>query len=342
MKNILVTGGAGYIGSHTCVELIKKGYNVIVIDNYSNSSSEPIKRVEKLLSNEIRFYKCDVRDKEELSKIFSENSIDAVIHFAGLKSVGESCKIPLEYYNNNIYGLIVLCEIMKNFNVKNLVFSSSATVYGDNNPPYKEDMPSGLLTNPYGRTKYFIEQILIDLIKSDKSFNISILRYFNPIGAHESGTIGEDPSGIPNNLMPYILKVAVGVLPELVVFGGDYDTPDGTCIRDYIHVVDLSKGHLCALNKLFSSKGGLEIYNLGTGKGYSVLELINIFQKVSGVKLNYSIGSRRAGDLAICFADSSKARIELGWKPQYNIEKMCEDSWRWQTMNPKGYQNGES
>lgn len=339
MKSVLVAGGAGYIGSHTCVELIKNNYNVIIVDNFSNSSVETISRIEKLVGGKIKFYKYDVREKEKLSKIFSENNIDAVIHFAGLKAVGESCKIPLDYYDNNIYGLITLCEVMKKFNVKNLVFSSSATVYGDNNPPYKESMVAGLITNPYGRTKYFIEQILMDLSKSDEDFNISILRYFNPIGAHESGTIGEDPRGIPNNLMPYILKVAAGTLPQLIVFGNDYNTPDGTCIRDYVHVVDLSKGHVKALEKIFNSKGEIQIYNLGTGRGYSVLELINTFQKVSKVKLNYSIGPRREGDLSVCFADISKAKNELNWKPQYDIDKMCEDSWRWQIMNPKGYIN---
>lgn len=336
MRSVLVTGGAGYIGSHTCVELLNSGYEVIVIDNFMNSSYEPMKRVEEITGKKIKFFEGDVRNKDFLRDIFSTNNIDSVIHFAGLKAVGESCSLPLEYYDNNLYGLIVLCEVMKEFNVKKLVFSSSATVYGNNKPPYNENMSSGLITNPYGRTKYMIEQILSDLSRADDKWGILILRYFNPIGAHESGKIGEDPQGIPNNLMPYILKVAVGELPELKVFGDNYATPDGTCIRDYIHVVDLSRGHVSALKKL-SEFEGVDIYNLGTGKGCSVLELINKFEKASHIRLNYSIGDRRDGDLPVCFADTSKAESELNWKAEYNIERMCEDSWRWQINNPRGY-----
>lgn len=338
MSNILVTGGAGYIGSHTCVELINSGYNVIIVDNFINSTLEAIKRIEKVTGKKIQFYKCDIRDKKSLENIFSSNSIDAVIHFAGLKAVGESCVFPLKYYNNNIYGLIVLCEVMEKFDVRNLVFSSSATVYGDNPTPYNESMSLGAITNPYGRTKCIIEQILSDLSGSNKMWSMAILRYFNPIGAHESGEIGEDPQGIPNNLMPYILKVALGQLEKLTIFGGDYDTKDGTCIRDYIHVSDLSRGHVSALKKVFSSKG-VNVYNLGTGKGCSVLELVNKFEKVAGIKLNYVIGPRRDGDLPVCFADTSKAERELGFKAMYDINRMCRDSWRWQTKNPKGYKN---
>ena len=336
MKNILITGGAGYIGSHTCVELLNCGYEIIVIDNFVNSSYESIKKVEEITEKKIRFFEGDIRNKNFLKDVFSKNDIHAVIHFAGLKAVGESCKKPLEYYDNNLYGLIVLCEVMKEFNVKNLIFSSSATVYGDNRPPYNETMKPGLITNPYGRTKYMIEQVLFDLSRSDNLWNIIILRYFNPIGAHGSGKIGEDPQGIPNNIMPYILKVAVGELPIFTVFGGDYETPDGTCIRDYIHVVDLARGHVSALKKLMQIHG-IQIYNLGTGKGCSVLELINTFEKVSGVHLRFSVGARREGDLPVCFADVSKAKSELKWEAKYDIKKMCEDSWRWQVNNPKGY-----
>ncbi len=336
MKKILVTGGAGYIGSHTCVELLKNGYEVVVIDNLCNSMKEAIKRVEKIAGKNIVFYDSDIRDKQCLKNIFSQNKIDAVLHFAGLKSVGESCKKPLEYYDSNVYGTIVLCEIMKEFGVKNLVFSSSATVYGENTVPYNETMSRGRITNPYGKTKAMIEEILEDLQKSDNDFNISILRYFNPIGAHESGLIGENPVGVPNNIMPYISQVACGKLSKLTVFGNDYDTKDGTCIRDYIHVVDLAKGHIKALKRLFE-KGGISKYNLGTGKGYSVLELIEAFEKASGVKVKYEFGKRRSGDIAMCYASVEKAKEELDWEAEYGIIKMCEDSWNWQKNNPNGY-----
>ena len=336
MKKILVTGGAGYIGSHTCVELLKNGYEVVVIDNLRNSMKEAIKRVEKIAGKNIIFYDSDIRDKQCLKNIFSQNKIDAVLHFAGLKSVGESCKKPLEYYDSNVYGTIVLCEIMKEFGVKNLVFSSSATVYGENTVPYNETMSRGRITNPYGKTKAMIEEILEDLQKSDNDFNISILRYFNPIGAHESGLIGENPVGVPNNIMPYISQVACGKLSKLTVFGNDYDTKDGTCIRDYIHVVDLAKGHIKALKRLFE-KGGISKYNLGTGKGYSVLELIEAFEKASGVKVKYEFGKRRSGDIAMCYASVEKAKEELDWEAEYGIIKMCEDSWNWQKNNPNGY-----
>ena len=338
MNTVLVTGGAGYIGSHTCIELLESGYGVVALDNFANSSLEPIKRVEEITQRKIKFYKGDIRDKSLLREIFSENSINAVIHFAGLKAVEESCRLPLKYYNNNVYGSISLFEAMEEFNIKNLIFSSSATVYGKNLPPYNEVMPKGLITNPYGQTKCMVEQILCDLSKSNKNWSIVILRYFNPIGAHESGKIGEDPKGIPNNLMPYILKVAVGALPELKIFGGDYETPDGTCIRDYIHIVDLAKGHLNALEKSFKDRG-LSVYNLGTGKGCSVLELVKKFEEASGQKIRYSIVGRREGDIPICFADVSKAERELLWKAKYDIKRMCEDSWRWVKDNPKGYKN---
>lgn len=336
MGSVLVTGGAGYIGSHTCVELLECGREVIVIDNFVNSSYESIKRVQDITGKKMKFFEGDMRDRDFLRSVFSENEVDSVIHFAGLKAVGESCEVPLEYYDNNLNSLIALCETMAGFNVKKLVFSSSATVYGDNQPPYNENMKPGLITNPYGRTKYMAEQILSDLSISDGEWSILILRYFNPIGAHESGKIGEDPKGIPNNLMPYILKVAIGELPELKVFGGDYKTPDGTCIRDYIHVVDLAEGHISALKKLGKFRG-FDIYNLGTGKGCSVLELINKFEKVCKINLNYSVGDRRDGDLPVCFADTSKAEKQLNWKAKYDIGRMCEDSWRWQISNPKGY-----
>lgn len=333
---ILVTGGAGFIGSHTCVELLNSGYEVVVIDNFSNSSIESVLRVERITNKKIKLYECDIRDKNSLSTVFKENAIDTVIHFAGLKSVGESCVNPLEYYENNVCGSVVLLETMKNFNVKRFVFSSSATVYGKNAVPYNESMKTGDVSNPYGRTKYMIEEILKDLFDSDNDWKIILLRYFNPIGAHESGLIGEDPSGIPNNLMPYISRVAVGKLPKLTVFGGDYETPDGTCIRDYIHVVDLARGHIKAIEKL-SSINDVQAYNLGTGRGYSVLELINAFEKTTGEKINYSIGSRRLGDLKEVYADTSKAEKELGWIAKYDVNKMCEDTWRWQKNNPDGY-----
>jgi len=333
---ILVTGGAGYIASHTNLELLEAGYDVVAVDNLSNSSSESIKRVEKLTGKKIKFYENDILDKEALTTIFGQEKIDAVIHFAGLKAVGESCKIPLQYYKNNVAGTVNLLEVMDKFNVKNLVFSSSATVYGDpKTVPITEDFPLSA-TNPYGRTKLMIEEILRDLYAADKEWNIAILRYFNPIGAHESGEIGEDPNGIPNNLVPYIAKVALGVLDNIYVFGNDYDTPDGTGIRDYIHVVDLALGHLKAIEKL-TEKPGLVTYNLGTGRGYSVLEVIHNYEKACGKKLPYVITDRRPGDIAVSYADPTKANKELGWKAERDIEQMCRDSYNWQIKNPNGY-----
>ena len=333
---ILVTGGAGYIASHTDLELLNVGYDVVVIDNLCNSSPESIKRVEKLTGKNIKFYENDIRDKDVLLNIFEREKIDAVIHFAGLKAVGESCEIPLAYYNNNIIGTINLLETMQMCGVKNMVFSSSATVYG--NPrtvPITEDFPLSA-TNPYGRTKLMIEDILRDLYAADNTWNIAILRYFNPIGAHESGEIGEDPNGIPNNLVPYIAKVAMGVLDRINVFGDDYDTPDGTGIRDYIHVVDLAIGHIKAIEKLID-KPGIVTYNLGTGRGYSVLEIIHNYEKACNKKLPYVITSRRPGDIAVSYADPSKAEERLGWKAIRGIEEMCRDSYNWQSKNPNGY-----
>ncbi len=333
---VLVTGGAGYIGSHTCIELIQKGYDVIILDNFYNSKPEALNRIRKISGGDFKFCECDIRDRAGLDKIFAENNIDAVIHFAGLKAVGESCRKPLEYYENNVGGTVTLCEAMRDAGVKRIVFSSSATVYGSNNPsPLREDMPAGGTTNPYGTTKYYIENILKDVYAADNEWSIVLLRYFNPIGAHESGLIGEDPNGIPNNLMPYITQVAIGKLDCLSVFGNDYPTPDGTGVRDYIHVVDLARGHLCAVDKAMSAPG-LNIYNLGTGKGYSVLDVINAFEKASGKKVNYRIAPRRSGDVAVCYSDPSKAKKELGWEAEYGIEQMCRDSWNWQSKNPQG------
>lgn len=333
---ILVTGGAGYIASHTNLELLNTGYEVIALDNFSNSSMEAIKRVEALTGKKISFYETDILDIESLRNIFRNEKIDAVIHFAGLKAVGESCQVPLKYFKNNLSGTINLLEVMNEFEVKDLVFSSSATVYGDpERVPVTEDFPLSA-TNPYGRTKLMIEEMLGDLYSSDPSWNIAILRYFNPIGAHESGEIGEDPNGIPNNLVPYVAKVAAGVLEKIRVFGNDYDTPDGTGIRDYIHVVDLALGHLKAIEKL-QEKPGKVIYNLGTGVGYSVMDVIHNYEKACGKKLPYEVIDRRPGDIAITYADPSKAWKELGWKASRGIEKMCEDSYRWQSKNPEGY-----
>lgn len=334
--SILVTGGAGYIGSHTCVELIEAGYDVIVVDNLCNSSEESLKRVEKITGKEVLFYRVDIADREKMSQIFNENEIDSVIHFAGLKAVGESCEKPLEYFTNNISGTLVMLDVMRKHGVKNIVFSSSATVYG--NPetvPITEDFPLSV-TNPYGRTKLVLEQMLQDVYASDNEWNIILLRYFNPIGAHKSGLIGEDPNGIPNNLLPYITKVAIGELEILSVFGDDYPTPDGTCIRDYIHVVDLAAGHVKAIEKI-KENPGVEIYNLGTGNGYSVLEVIENFKKASGMDVPYKIAPRRAGDVPMCYANPDKAKRELGWEAQYGIAQMCADSWNWQKNNPKGY-----
>ncbi len=334
--NVLVTGGAGYIGSHTSVELLNAGHNVVCVDNFMNSKFESIKRVEKITGKKIKFYEGDVRDRKILDKIFNENKIDAVINFAGLKAVGESCAKPLEYYENNIYGLLVLANAMRDYKVKNLVFSSSATVYGKpKSVPIKEDFPLST-SNPYGSTKLFIEYILKDLYASDKSFNIAILRYFNPVGAHESGLIGEDPKGIPNNLCPYITQVAVGKREYLGVFGDDYDTHDGTGVRDFIHVVDLAKGHVLAVNKL-QENPGLFIVNLGTGQGYSVLDMVKAFEKVTGKSIPYKIMPRRPGDIDECFADPTLANELLGFKAEKTLEDMCRDAMNWQIKNPDGY-----
>ena len=334
---ILTTGGAGYIGSHTCIELINAGYDVVVVDNLDNSSEKSLERVEKIVGKKIKFYKEDVRDKEALRKIFRENDIEAVIHFAGLKAVGESVAKPIEYYDNNLISTLVLLEVMREFNCKRLVFSSSATVYGvAKEMPLTEDMPLGAI-NPYGRTKLFIEEMLRDVYVSDKEWSIALLRYFNPIGAHISGTIGEDPKGIPNNLMPFVAQVASGKLSCINVFGNDYDTPDGTGVRDYIHVVDLALGHIAAIEKCNDS--GVHIYNLGTGNGYSVLDMIKAFEKACGKKLPYKICERRSGDIAACYACPDKAKKELGWEAKFGIEEMCADQWRWQSGNPMGYEN---
>ncbi|MDE6666866.1 MAG: UDP-glucose 4-epimerase GalE [Clostridia bacterium] len=336
---IFVTGGAGYIGSHTCVELLQKGNEVVVIDNFDNSSEESVKRVEKITGKEVKLYKGDVRDGKLLDKIFSENKIDWVIHFAGLKAVGESCAKPIEYYNNNLYGTLVLLNAMRAHGCKRIVFSSSATVYGTPEVlPLDENCKVGGTTNPYGTSKYFQEIMLTDVWKSDPEWTVVLLRYFNPVGAHESGLIGEDPKGIPNNLTPYIAKVAIGELKEVGVFGDDYDTPDGTGVRDYIHVVDLAKGHVSAIEKITGT--GVYTYNLGTGVGYSVLDVIHAFEKACGKKLPYSIKPRRAGDIAACYADASKANKELGWKAELGIDEMCASLWKWQSMNPKGYSKG--
>ncbi|MBJ8082908.1 UDP-glucose 4-epimerase GalE [Bacillus cereus group sp. N14] len=334
---VLVTGGAGYIGSHTCVELLNNDYEIIVVDNLSNSSIESINRVKELTGKQFKFYKEDLVNYEALNKIFEENTIEAVIHFAGLKAVGESVAKPLTYYHNNIISTLVLCEVMQKRNVKKMIFSSSATVYGiPETSPITEEFPLSA-TNPYGQTKLMIEQIMRDVAFADTEWSIALLRYFNPFGAHESGRIGEDPNGIPNNLMPYVTQVAVGKLKELSVFGNDYPTKDGTGVRDYIHVVDLAKGHVKALEKVLNSTG-VDAYNLGTGTGYSVLEMIEAFEKVSGKKVPYKITERRPGDVAVCFADATKAKRELGWEATRGLEEMCADSWRWQSENKTGYQ----
>ena len=337
---ILVTGGMGYIGSHTVVELLNSNYEVVVVDNLSNSSILVKDRIKKITNKDFKFYNVDVTDKESLKKVFEENKIDSIIHFAAFKAVGESVEKPLEYYENNLVGALVVFELMKEFNVNNFVFSSSATVYGKpKSCPIKEDF-SLSTTNPYGSTKLMIEDIMRDLSKADKNLNLVILRYFNPIGAHESGLIGEEPKGIPNNLMPYITKVAVGQLNELSVFGDDYDTKDGTGVRDYIHVVDLAKGHVASIKKL-EENPGLLTYNLGTGEGYSVLDLVKAFEKVNNIKIPYKIIDRRPGDIDMCYADPTKAFDELGWKAEFGIERMCEDSWTWQSNNPNGYEEYE-
>ena len=337
--SILVTGGAGYIGSHTVVELQNAGYDVVVCDNLSNSSRKSLERVEEITGKSVKFYLADIGDREAMENIFENEKIESVIHFAGLKAVGESVSKPWEYYNNNISGTLVLVDVMRKHGVKNLIFSSSATVYGD--PafvPITEECPKGKCTNPYGWTKSMLEQILSDMQYADNEWNIVLLRYFNPIGAHKSGKIGENPSGIPNNLMPYVTQVAVGKRERLNVFGNDYDTHDGTGVRDYIHVVDLAKGHVCALSKI-AEKCGLKIYNLGTGKGYSVLDIVKNFEEATGVKVPYVIAPRRPGDIATCYASADLAAKELGWKAENGIREMCEDSWRWQKNNPNGFED---
>ena len=332
---ILVTGGAGYIGSHTCVELLNIGKEIVIVDNFLNSKPEALERIKKITGKNFKFYEVDLLDKENLNKVFDENKIECVIHFAGLKAVGESVREPLRYYHNNITGTLILCEVMATHNVKKIVFSSSATVYGSpKTVPIKEDFELHT-TNPYGSTKLMIEDIMRDLYVSDNEWSIALLRYFNPIGAHSSGLIGEDPNGIPNNLMPYIAQVAIGKLPILSVYGNDYPTADGTGVRDYIHVVDLAIGHLKAVEKI-NKDTGVHTYNLGTGTGYSVLEVINAFEKASGKKVNYKIVARRPGDIAACFADASKARLELGWIAERGIEQMCADSWNFTKNNPQG------
>lgn len=333
---ILVTGGAGYIGSHTCVELLNRGHEVIVVDNYVNSSPESTARVERIAGKKAIVYQADVRDREKMEEIFSAHAVDYVIHFAGWKAVGESCAKPLEYYDNNLNGTMVLLDVMRRHGCKKIVFSSSATVYGTPEKlPLDETCRIGGTTNPYGTSKYFQEIMLRDLYAADKEWTVVLLRYFNPVGAHESGLIGEDPKGIPNNLTPYIAKVAIGELKEIGVFGNDYPTPDGTGVRDYIHVTDLAKGHVAAIEKI--ADGGVYTYNLGTGVGYSVLDIIHAFEKACGKKLPYVIKPRRAGDIAACYADAQKARRELGWKAELGIDDMCASLWKWQSMNPEGY-----
>ena len=332
---ILVTGGTGYIGSHTCVELLQKGYEVVVFDNLFNSKIEVVDKIESITGKKIKFYKADMLDKESMRPVFEENKLDAVIHFAGLKAVGESVAKPLWYYQNNITGTLNLCELMNEYGCKRIIFSSSATVYGSpETVPIKEDFPLST-TNPYGSTKLMLERILSDFCVPDKDWSVVLLRYFNPIGAHESGLLGESPNGIPNNLMPYIMQVAVGKLPELGVFGNDYDTPDGTGVRDYIHVVDLARGHVAAMDYMAERKG-VFVFNLGTGHGYSVLDMVHAFEKATGKKVPYKIAPRRAGDVAEVYCDPGKAERELGWKAEHSLEDMCRDSWNWQTHNPNG------
>ena len=334
---ILVTGGAGYIGSHTVIELQNAGYDVVVMDNLSNSSEVALERVQEITGKPLTFYKADILDREATEEIFSKEKIEAVIHFAGLKAVGESVQKPWEYYNNNITGTLILLDVMRKHNVKNIIFSSSATVYGEpEKVPVTEETPKGSCTNPYGWTKSMLEQILTDIQKADPSWNVILLRYFNPIGAHKSGKIGENPNGIPNNLMHYITQVAVGKLPKLGVFGNDYPTPDGTCIRDYIHVLDLATGHVKALERL-KKNAGLDVYTLGTGIGYSVLDVIHNFEAATGITIPFEFKPRRAGDIPVNYSNADKAWKELGWKAQYGIKEMCEDSWRWQSSNPNGY-----
>lgn len=337
MTKILVTGGAGFIGSHTCIELLNNGNEVVVVDNLYNASKKSLEVVERVTGKKVTFYEVDIRDEKKLNEVFEkEQNIFGVIHFAGLKAVGESCQIPLKYYDNNVAGTTTLCRVMEKNNCKNIIFSSSATVYGDPHAlPIREDFPLSV-TNPYGRTKLMLEEILGDIYKADNEWNVVLLRYFNPIGAHESGDLGEDPKGIPNNLLPYVMQVAVGKLEKVNVFGNDFDTHDGTGVRDYIHVVDLARGHVAALKKL--EKGsGLTKYNLGTGIGYSVLDIVKSASAAVGRDLPYVIGPRRAGDIAACYADATKAKQELGWEALYDVKRMCEDSWRWQSKHPNGF-----
>ena len=334
---ILVTGGAGYIGSHTCVELLNKGMDVVVIDNLDNSNAESLNRVEKITGKKVVFYEADVRDRAALERIFTEHKIDCTIHFAGLKAVGESVAKPLEYYSNNLDSTMVLAQTLRKFNSKKIVFSSSATVYsGTNTMPLREDSATGSCTNPYGWTKYMSEQILRDLAKADPEFTVVLLRYFNPVGAHSSGLIGEDPRGIPNNLMPFISQVAVGRRDHLNVFGSDYDTPDGTGVRDYIHVVDLARGHVAAIDFMQDNKGEF-VFNLGTGVGYSVLDMVKAFEKANGIRIPYELVDRRPGDLATCYSTPAKSEKVLGWKAEFGLEDMCRDSWNWQKNNPNGF-----
>lgn len=334
---ILVTGGAGYIGSHTCVELLNAGYEVVIVDNLYNSSQKAVNRIEQITQKKVTFYKEDILNEAGLDDIFEKENVDAVIHFAGLKAVGESVEKPMEYYTNNISGTLVLTRVMKKHGVKNIIFSSSATVYGSPAQiPITEECPKGVCTNPYGWSKWMLEQILTDIHTSDPEWNVMLLRYFNPIGAHESGLIGEDPKGIPNNLLPYVAQVAIGKLKCVGVFGNDYDTPDGTGVRDYIHVVDLAKGHVKALDQI-KANAGVKIYNLGTGNGYSVLDVIHAFEKACGHKIPYEIKPRRAGDIATCYSKCDLAKKELGWQAEYDLDAMCASSWNWQTKNPNGY-----
>ena len=336
---VLVTGGMGYIGSHTCVELLERGMDVVVIDNLVNSSERAGERIEQITGRSLTFYRGDVRDREKLDEIFSRHSIDCVIHFAGLKAVGESVEMPLEYYDNNLGSTITLCEAMREHGVKKIIFSSSATVYSaDNDMPLYETSRTGQCTNPYGWTKFMCEQILRDYAKADDSWSVALLRYFNPVGAHPSGLIGEDPKGIPNNLMPYISQTAIGKFPYLRVFGDDYDTPDGTGVRDYIHVVDLAKGHVAAIDYMAEHSGEL-VFNLGTGTGYSVLDMVHAFEKANGLSVPYKIIGRRAGDVAVCYCSPEKSRRELGWVTEFDLEDMCRDSWHWQSLNPNGYRD---
>lgn len=338
MQHILVTGGAGYIGSHTVVELLERGYQVTIVDNLSNAHEEVLHRMEQITGEQPLFFKVDIRDREGLNQVFARAKYDCVIHFAGLKAVGESVMKPWEYYENNVGGTLTLLDVMRQHQCKNIIFSSSATVYGDPAQlPIREDCPKGRITNPYGQTKSMQEQILMDIQKADPAWNVVLLRYFNPIGAHKSGLIGEDPNGIPNNLMPYITQVAIGKLPYLGVFGDDYATPDGTGVRDYVHVVDLALGHIHAL-KAIQAQCGCEIFNLGTGRGYSVLEMVHSFEQASGQKVPYKIQPRRPGDIDACYADPGKAEKQLGWKAQNGIMEMCADAWNWQKKNPQGYQ----